>query len=128
MNRKWLAATATAALIVLSLMSRAEAQAPAQAPPGGARAGAPAGQRGRGGPGDPFAGQPRIKALIVSGGCCHDYSGEAKVLMDSVSKVSVRCAQWGKRMSFIRSAPRWTAAVLSSNVTAMLSFSVPTSR
>ena len=87
MNRKWLAATATAALIVLSLMSRAEAQAPAQAPPGGARAGAPAGQRGRGGPGDPFAGQPRIKALIVSGGCCHDYSGEAKVLMDTVSKV-----------------------------------------
>jgi type 1 glutamine amidotransferase len=57
----------------------------AQAPP------APAGQapagRGRGGPGDPFAGQRRINALIVSGGCCHDYSGEAKVLMDAVGKV-----------------------------------------
>jgi type 1 glutamine amidotransferase len=40
----------------------------------------------RGGAGDPFAGQPRIKALIVSGGCCHDYSGEAKVLMDTVGR------------------------------------------
>jgi uncharacterized protein len=29
---------------------------------------------------------PRINALIVSGGCCHDYSGEAKVLMDAVGK------------------------------------------
>ena len=43
---------------------------------------APAG-RGRG---DPFAGQPRVKALVVSGGCCHDYSGEAKVLMDTIGK------------------------------------------
>ena len=43
------------------------------------------GQRGRGG--DPFAGQPRVKALIVSGGCCHDYSGEAKVLMDTIGRV-----------------------------------------
>ena len=40
---------------------------------------------GRGG--DPFAGQPRVKALIVSGGCCHDYSGEAKVLMDTIGRV-----------------------------------------
>jgi len=55
----------------------------------GPQAPAPAGregQRGRGGPGDPFAGQPRVKALIVSGGCCHDYSGEAKVLMDVIGK------------------------------------------
>ena len=44
------------------------------------------GGRGRGG-GDPFAGQPRINALIISGGCCHDYSGEAKILMDTISKV-----------------------------------------
>lgn len=36
--------------------------------------------------GDRFAGQPRINALIVSGGCCHDYSGEAKVLMDAVGR------------------------------------------
>ena len=44
------------------------------------------GRRGRGRGGDPFAGQPRVKALIVSGGCCHDYSGEAKVLMDAIGK------------------------------------------
>ena len=37
--------------------------------------------------GDRFAGQPRINALIVSGGCCHDYPGEAKILMDAVNRV-----------------------------------------
>jgi uncharacterized protein len=52
---------------------------PSSQPPGsgGAR---------QGGRGDRFEGQPRINALIVSGGCCHDYSGEAKVLMDAVGK------------------------------------------
>jgi hypothetical protein len=44
------------------------------------------GGRGRQGGGDRFAGQPRINALIVSGGCCHDYSGEAKALMDAVGR------------------------------------------
>jgi type 1 glutamine amidotransferase len=29
---------------------------------------------------------PRINALIISGGCCHDYSLQAKVLMDAVSR------------------------------------------
>ena len=29
----------------------------------------------------------RIKALIVSGGCCHDYPGQARVLMNAVSRV-----------------------------------------
>jgi type 1 glutamine amidotransferase len=53
-------------------------------PPVATPAGVP-GQRGRGG--DPFAGQPRVKALIVSGGCCHDYSGEAKVMMDAIGRV-----------------------------------------
>ena len=56
------------------------------APPANPAAGAP-GQRGRGQGGDPFAGQSRIKALIVSGGCCHDYSGEAKVMMDAIGRV-----------------------------------------
>jgi type 1 glutamine amidotransferase len=58
------------------------AQAPAQP-------GAPAapGRGGRRGGGDPFAGQPRIKALIVSGGCCHDYPGEARVMMDAIGRV-----------------------------------------
>lgn len=53
--------------------------APGQGPAGGGR-----GQRARGG--DPFAGQPRINALIVSGGCCHDYAGEAKVMMDAIGR------------------------------------------
>jgi len=47
----------------------------------------PAGERGRGrGPSDPFAGQPRINALIVSGGCCHDYALQGRLLMDAVSR------------------------------------------
>jgi uncharacterized protein len=29
---------------------------------------------------------PRIRALVVSGGCCHDYGYQAKVLMEAVSK------------------------------------------
>jgi len=67
-------------LLAVSPFARQAPQGGAQTPPAGR------GERGRGG-GDPFAGQPRINALIVSGGCCHDYSGEAKVLMDAVSKV-----------------------------------------
>jgi uncharacterized protein len=43
------------------------------------------GGRGRGG-GDPFAGQPRIRALVVTGGGFHDYSLQAKVLVDVISK------------------------------------------
>ena len=45
----------------------------------------PAGERGRG-PADPFAGQPRINALIVSGGCCHDYALQGRMLMDAVNR------------------------------------------
>ncbi len=47
------------------------------------------GGRGRGaGRGDPFAGQPRIKALVVSGGCCHDYPLQARIIMDAISKAA----------------------------------------
>lgn len=43
---------------------------------------------GRGaGQGDPFAGQPRIRALVVSGGCCHDYTTQDKLVMEIVRKV-----------------------------------------
>ena len=31
---------------------------------------------------DKFAGQKRIKVLAISGGCCHDYPGQDKILMD----------------------------------------------
>ena len=34
---------------------------------------------------DPFAGQKRIRALVVTGGCCHDYATETKVLMDTMA-------------------------------------------
>ncbi len=71
-----------AVLLCPALPASAQTPAPVPSP-----AAAPAPPGGRGGPGDPFAGQPRIKALIISGGCCHDYSGEAKVMMDAVSKV-----------------------------------------
>ena len=36
-------------------------------------------------PPDPFAGQKRIRALVVTGGCCHDYAGETKGLMDMMA-------------------------------------------
>lgn len=40
--------------------------------------------QGRGGPPQPEG--PRIRALIVSGGCCHDYPLQARVLMDAIGK------------------------------------------
>jgi type 1 glutamine amidotransferase len=44
------------------------------------------GRQGRGRSGDPFAGQSRINALVVSGGGFHDYPFQARMLVDSVSK------------------------------------------
>jgi type 1 glutamine amidotransferase len=79
-----MAALAASTLLVLTVSAAAQTQPPQPAAPGGRSGAQPGGRRGGG---DPFAGQTRIKALIVSGGCCHDYSGEAKVLMDAVSKV-----------------------------------------
>ena len=72
---------ASALLVTVPLAAILNGQA-AQTPSSQSPQPAPAG-RGRG---DPFAGQPRVKALVVSGGCCHDYSGEAKVLMDTIGK------------------------------------------
>jgi uncharacterized protein len=41
--------------------------------------------QGRGGrPAEPDG--PRVRALVVSGGCCHDYPGQARTLMDAISK------------------------------------------
>ena len=74
---------ASALLVIVALAATPHGQA-VQTPPGQPPAQpAPGGRRGGG---DPFAGQPRVKALVISGGCCHDYSGEAKVLMDTVGK------------------------------------------
>ena len=79
-------------LVVLPLIVTLTVTADQQPPGGGGTTQgppAPAGERGRGrgrGPGDPFAGQPRINALIVSGGCCHDYALQGRLLMDAVSR------------------------------------------
>jgi type 1 glutamine amidotransferase len=71
------------AAFLLTLIATAPA---AQQPPQGTSQPAAPGRGGRG-TGNRFAGQPRINALIVSGGCCHDYPGEAKILMDAVNRV-----------------------------------------
>ena len=44
----------------------------------------PSGQRQGRGASAPSG--PRVKALVVSGGCCHDYPLQARVIMDAVSK------------------------------------------
>ena len=81
-----------AAFVAASLLTVMATAPEAQQPPQGAGAAAegqppaPGGRRGGGG-GGRFAGQPRVNALIVSGGCCHDYPGEAKILMDAVNRV-----------------------------------------
>ncbi len=31
-------------------------------------------------------GQPRINALIISGGCCHDYAYQSKIFVDTINK------------------------------------------
>ncbi len=80
--RSW---STIASAAVLVLLGAVNAAAQPDGPQG--RGGVEGRQGGRGRGGDPFAGQPRINALIISGGCCHDYSGEAKVLMDTISKV-----------------------------------------
>jgi type 1 glutamine amidotransferase len=46
----------------------------------------PAGQGGRRGQGPPEPPGPRVKALVVSGGCCHDYPLQARMIMSAVSK------------------------------------------
>ena len=48
----------------------------------GQQAQAPRQERGGGQPD-----QPRIRALLVSGGCCHDYMLQDKILVDAVDKV-----------------------------------------
>src|SRR5687767_6898914 len=76
-----------ATLLALSLSVGADQQPPAGGEPGRGQT-APTGERGRGGrgPADPFAGQPRINALVVSGGCCHDYALQGRLLMDAMNK------------------------------------------
>jgi uncharacterized protein len=86
-----------AAALVLTQDALIARQAPApvpasaQAPQPPARGAQPpaTGRQGAGrgtGATDPFAGQPRIRALVVSGGCCHDYTTQDKLVMEIVRK------------------------------------------
>lgn len=74
-GRLWLAVAATA--VVIHTGGPAGPRATAAAPDTGGQ------QRGA----RPAPDGPRINALVVSGGCCHDYTGQARMLMDAVSKV-----------------------------------------
>lgn len=64
--------TLALSVLVFSAVVAASQERPAQQP-----------QRGVA---PPQATAPRINALIVSGGCCHDYSLQAKVLMDAINR------------------------------------------
>lgn len=39
-------------------------------------------------PPEPFAGEPRLNGLVVSGGCCHDYISQAAIVMTVLSKAA----------------------------------------
>jgi len=75
------------AVLVLTTIGTG-AQAPTPAPAGGAAAPAAAEGGRAGGPGaNQFAGQTPVNAMIVTGGCCHDYTGQTKALMDTINAV-----------------------------------------
>ena len=83
-----LSAVAAAVLSAVPTVSlTADQAAPAAGAPAG-QAAAPAAPQGRGrGQSDPFAGMPRINALVISGGCCHDYGLQGRLLMDTINRV-----------------------------------------
>ena len=72
--RGWLT-LACAVLLLQSPMDASETGASSPQEGRGSRQGRPAEPEG-----------PRVKALVVSGGCCHDYPGQARMIMDAVSK------------------------------------------
>jgi len=94
-RRVVIAVGATLAVILVTVGTGAQAPAPAPAaapqPPPGGQPGAPGRQGGA--PGilgpnaNPFAGQTPVNAMIVTGGCCHDYTGQSKILMDTLNAV-----------------------------------------
>ena len=88
---------AGAALLAVGLGTAGSgAQAPAAGPAAAQQASPPAQPAGPEPPGtgrqggstfNPFAGQTPVSAMIVTGGCCHDYTGQSKVLMDTLNAV-----------------------------------------
>jgi hypothetical protein len=96
---RWVVAASLFAMVVsIQGIGAGQAAPPAGANPATGRAGQaetgqgaattqPQGQGRRGGgAGDPFAGQARIRALVVSGGCCHDYPAQTRILLDAVRR------------------------------------------
>jgi type 1 glutamine amidotransferase len=80
-RRQTIRLAALAAALLLCFLPAAP-QAP-QAQPG--QPGAEGRPQGRRGPRDPFAGQPRVNALMISGGCCHDYIEEDNIFMKTMA-------------------------------------------
>ena len=74
-----------AILAAFLLLPLTEPTANAQVAPSTAPGASAAERAGRPRRVDPFAGQKRIRALVVTGGCCHDYATETKVLMDMMA-------------------------------------------
>lgn len=62
----------------------------AQGAPAGARGQGPAGPARQGGPGGgpSFPGVTPLNVLVVSGGCCHDYPGQGRLIYDILNKVA----------------------------------------
>ena len=89
MSRVFIAAGALLALVFTTAGTRAQqpppAPSPAQQPAG--QPPAAAGRQGGGPNPGRFAGQTPINAMIVTGGPFHDYSGQSKILMDTLGAV-----------------------------------------
>jgi uncharacterized protein len=79
--RVFIATGALLALVLTTVGTRAQQPPPAaqQPPAPGRQGGGPAPNR--------FAGQTPINAMIVTGGPFHDYSGQSKILMDTLGAV-----------------------------------------
>ena len=88
-TRSAVAGLCASALLALGATSVVTTTDQGSAPPAQGAQGAPPQGQGRGGGrgADPFAGQPRVNALVVSGGCCHDWLTQGRALMEAVNKV-----------------------------------------
>jgi len=92
-RRGVLATGGLVALLLVAIGAHAQAPAAGAAPQPAPQGTQPAAPGRQGGPGtlgpnaNPFAGQTPVSAMIVTGGCCHDYTGQSKVLMDTLNAV-----------------------------------------
>jgi uncharacterized protein len=94
-RRLVLATCVLMAVVLVTISAKAQQAPPAGAAPQpplpqGTPPAAPGRQGGSGilGPNaNPFPGQTPVSAMIVTGGCCHDYTGQSKVLMDTLNAV-----------------------------------------